>query len=477
MRFYIIFLGIFILGFILVPAESALSRDRTNDFSTDPQWDAKNNRIDPGNAPTVTQDFGYSMTNHCGGEKPGETGGTVQRSLTHASYAKVIPVRTLNDPLKASGKFCVTHAEGGSNVLFGWFNKDSRGWRTPNSLVMRLDGNGGKYWVFFEYGTQGYQTGGGSCFEGEAYQKTKTPPERADGTVHTWSLGYDPNAAGGQGEITFFLDDRKYVYSLPPGHKEDGAVFDRFGIMNAQTTGDKLTAWFDDLVLEGVKEDFSKDPGWEENGNRAKFVDRAVRPYHDFGFSQTKYAGGQPGETGGIIWRADEKKPEQSGYYADRVGPLGMDQPLHAGGRVAMTKAGADSAVLIGWFNSETHIGTPPKNFAGIVVEGPSRIGHYFRPAYSNSNGDSAIQPEGPVIRPNSESHTWTLDYDPNGGGGNGKITVTLDSKSVSIELKPGVKKAGAVFDRFGMLSWQSGGHHVEIYLDDINYTAENERQ
>ncbi len=457
----------------LVLSGSAFCEVRMNDFSSDPGWDARNNRIDPVNAPTVIQDFGYSPTSHCGGDTPGEIGGIVHRSLTHASYAKVIPTKTLKDPLKASGKFCVTQDDGGSNLLFGWFNKESRGWRTPNSLVMRIDGNGGKYWVFYEYGTQGYQTGGGGCFEGEAYQRTKTPPEKADGTVHTWSLEYDPNGAGGQGEITYYLDDRKYILTLAPGHKEDGATFDRFGIMNAQTTGGSLTAWFDDLVLDGVKEDFSKDPAWEENGNRAKFADRAIRPYHDFGFSKTSFAGGQVGEVGGIVWRADEKKPEQSGYYADRVGLLNMEKPLHAEGKVAMTRAGSDSAVLIGWFHSQTHIGTPPKNFIGIMVEGPSRIGHYFRPGYSNSKGESAIQQDGPVIRPNSQSHGWTLDYDPEGAGGKGTITVTLDGNPVSIDLQPGVKQAGASFDRFGILSWQSGGHHVELYLDDLKYTAE----
>ena len=263
------------------------------------------------------------------------------------------------------------------------------------------------------------------------------------------------------------------MLTLAPGHKEDGAIFDRFGIMNAQTTGSSLTAWFDDLVLDDVKEDFTKDPVWDENGNRAKFSDRAIRPYHDFGFSETNYAGGQPGEVGGIVWRADEKKPEQSGYYADRVGLLSMEKPLHAEGKVAMTRAGSDSAVLIGWFNSQTHIGTPPKNFVGIMVEGPSRIGHYFRPGYSNSKGVSAIQQDGPVIRPNSQSHGWTIDYDPKGAEGKGTITVTLDGKPVSIDLQPGAKQEGASFDRFGILSWQSGGHHVELYLDDLKYTVE----
>src|SRR4029079_399446 len=97
-------------------------------------------------------------------------GGWGQSSVTPATFAKAIPVRTLNDRLAASGSFSVMDAQGGSGMMFGWFNDNSRGWRTPISLVFRIDGNGGKYWVFYEYGTRGWFTGGGGCFEGEQYQ-------------------------------------------------------------------------------------------------------------------------------------------------------------------------------------------------------------------------------------------------------------------------------------------------------------------
>ena len=139
---------------------------RFEDFSVDPNWDGKGNRTAEEHARTVVQDFGYSRTNYAGGEMPGEIGGRISRSLTPATYATVIPTKTLNDPFTASGKFVVTEADGSSGMLIGWFNSDSTGWRTPNSLVFRLDGNGGKYWVFFEYGTQNYLTGSGATFEG-----------------------------------------------------------------------------------------------------------------------------------------------------------------------------------------------------------------------------------------------------------------------------------------------------------------------
>src|SRR5207248_2383683 len=111
--------------------------------------------------------------------------------------------------LTASGKLAVLTAEGSSGVMFGWFHETSRGWRTPNSLGFRLDGNGGKYWLLYEYGTRGWHTGGGGAFEGKQYQRTPTPPFKPGGAVHTWSIDYDPQANGGLGLMTFRIDDRK----------------------------------------------------------------------------------------------------------------------------------------------------------------------------------------------------------------------------------------------------------------------------
>ena len=447
--------------------------DRFEDFSVDPNWEGRGNRTAEKHARTVVQDFGYSQTNYAGSETPGEVGGRISRSLTPATYATVIAPKTLNDPFTASGKFAVTEADGSSGMLIGWFNADSKGWRTPNSLAFRLDGNGGKYWVFFEYGTQNYLTGSGATFEGERYQTTKTPPEAADGTVHTWSLTYDPDGADGDGKITFVMDGVTHTARLAPGHKADGATFNRFGMVNMQIAGKGMNVYLDDLSIDGEPYDFTDDPEWEENGNRVTFNDNEIRPYHNFGWSETNHAGGALGEIGGLIWRADERKPEQAGYYADQIGHLTMDDTLEASGKVAMLRASADSATLIGWFNSETHIGAPPSSFIGIMVEGPSRIGHYFRPVYANAEGHHEIMKTGPVIKPAHTSHQWRLSYAPDANDGNGQITVTFNDKTVSLNLKPGVRAGGAVFDRFGMLSFQRGGHFIDIYFDDLSYTVE----
>jgi hypothetical protein len=457
---------------------------RASDFAVDPQWEGYRNRLVPDPPPRVKQDFGYSgNTRHAGGKSTGEIGGRAQRSTTPATYAKPIAPKTLNDRLHASGRFSVTSAEGGSGVLFGFFSTDSRGWRANNSLCFRLDGNGGKYWVMFEYGTRHWLTGAGATYEGK-YQTTKTKPCLADGSPHDWSLDYDPDGEGGRGAMTFTLDGKAYRQPLAPGHKMDGATFDRFGILNQQTTGDEITAWFDDVVVNGEAESFDRDPKWEGKGSRVEFADHVRRPFHDFGYSAgTSHAGGKGGgngEIGGVIWR-----DERPAYYGDKVGRLTLDDELTASGTIAFTAAGSDSGAYFGWFDSaskkaaekkQDEKGERRKNELAILIEGPSRVGHYFRPAYAVSDGRGGAAGEGPLIRPDGEVHRWSLNYSPIANQGSGRISVTFDGKTQHLELSPEHRSAGARFDRFGVFNLQEGGNHVVIYLDDLSYTAASKR-
>src|SRR5688572_12918476 len=84
---------------------SGQSIQKTQNFDQDPHWDAVNNWIET--APVrVTQDFGYSKTNHAGGEQPGEVGGSIWRSVRPAIYGVKLPAsKTLDQPIHSSGKF------------------------------------------------------------------------------------------------------------------------------------------------------------------------------------------------------------------------------------------------------------------------------------------------------------------------------------------------------------------------------------
>src|SRR5262249_30079042 len=158
---------------------------------------------------------------------------------------------------------------------------------------------------------------------GEAYQKTTTKPFLADGTPHTWELVYDPAGNRGDGEITFTIDGTKYTLPLAPGHKADGARFDRFGMFNQQSSGKGMELYHANLKLDGEPIDLTADPKWEAVGNDGTFPNRYARPKHDFGFSPTRHCGQKDaGEVGGVMWR--DVAPA---YFAASVGPLTLDHP------------------------------------------------------------------------------------------------------------------------------------------------------
>jgi hypothetical protein len=127
----------------------------------------------------------------------------------------------------------------------------------------------------------------------------------------------------------------------------------------------------------------------------------------------------------------------------------------------------------IGWFNSASKDDNsePPRNFLGIHVGGPTRIGHYFNPEFVTSAGSHGKVDQGPVLTP-GKVFNWSLVYDPAAAGGNGELRVTLDGESVTLPLKPGQKAEGAKLDRFGLFTSTTGGQMVKIYLDDLKYTA-----
>jgi hypothetical protein len=467
---------------------------RVNTFDIDPKWERFGETASGAPAKLVTQDFGWRDSNKAGGGAPGEVGGTFDRSLTRAVYWVRIPEKTLNDKLMLSGRFSVARTANDSGMQIGFLNETSTGWRTPNSLVFRLSGEDKKdrgawlgnwrgqfSWAFVDLATRNAKASGLGALDGNVYQKTKTPPIKSDGESHDFAISYDPDGAAGLGAISITIDGTTWSAPLEAGHKQEGATFNRLGLMNLQTSGDSMEAYFDDLRFNGGLIDLTADPMWEGIGNTTKFEDRDRRPWHDLRWSRTKNAGGAPGEIAVTMWR-----DERPAYYAEKVGPLTLDDELYAEGSLAFTAAGSDSGVYLGWFNSDAKRNKsvpdashppdpsrPQESLLGIAIEGPSRIGHYFRPLYSTKGaevlGDAGI---GPIIRADGQPHHWTLHYDPNAAGGNGCITVTFDEEKVDFELKPDARKSGATFDRFGFMDIQSGGHHVKIFVDDLKYSA-----
>jgi hypothetical protein len=501
-----VMLGVLGLAFLLsLPISRADDQpgtaQKTERFDKDPGWEGFNNRVVPAKPVTVTQDFGYSLTNFAGKEK-GEIGGRIQRAGKPAYYGDKIPVKTLNDKLTASGTFAVTGSAGNTGVFFGWFNADQpgSGGRPMNSLGLDLDGEpkGARLAVRMISGTN---RSCGTFITPFIPGKFRPTPIRADGTRYSWTLDYDPQANDGNGRFRFsiktlsakpeplaaenlpadlpeshrqealrrFPNVNTFTVDVPPEVRKAGATFDHFGLMNMMKAGSALTIYFDDLQHDGRTQDFTKDPGWEGSGNRATYDDREQGGAHDYGYSATtSFAGGKAGEVGGTFWRGGKYS-----YYADRVGPLTLDDRLKAGGKVVLQAGAPDSDVFLGWFNSENKDKPPTEagHFLGIHVGGPTRVGHYFRPSLTTAKGTTSRMIAGPVLTP-GKVYDWSLVYDPAAEGGNGAVTVMLGEETVTLPLKKGIRAQGGSFDRFGLFTPAVGGQVVRMYLDDLNYTT-----
>jgi hypothetical protein len=465
----------------------AQAGEKTERFDRDPGWDGRNHRSTAFSPRVVRQDFGFSPTQHAGGRAPGEAGGLITPAAEPVFYAKPIPKKSLNEPMSASG--VLTCGEGGTHVLLGFFNSATvNEWRTPNTIALRLNGRGDRFFAYVEYATSRWRAGGDSPRPFARVRDPMTGKEEPKGfplmgPAHRWSLAYDPDANDGRGAITATIDGESSVCHLDPGHKADGATFDRFGLLVVMKSADSPgELWIDDVSIEGESEDFRVDPGWEGVGNRRTYESANVRPRFDFGFSPTNFAGGQaPGELGGLLFRGDCREATRMAHYGDRVGPLSLDRPLKASGKIVLRRAVSDSTTLFGFYSSGRSLAINPsqdsgfpEGFLGFAVEGPSRDGFFAYPVYRTIGGRQgyADGPDRPKIEPDGTPHDWTLDYDPSAAGGHGRITLTLDGRSATLDLQPGHRAGAPAFDRFGLVTTWIDGNGQTIYFDDLTYTA-----
>lgn len=470
---------------------ATFAEERTERFDRDPGWDGRNNRAEQPEPRTIVQNFGFTATNHAGG-KPGEMGGLISPSAEPAYYAKRIPMKSFDDVLTASGTMACTGRP--FHVLVGFFNADTvNEWRTPNSIALRLSGRGEVFYSWVEYATSRWRAGGDNPRGFPTERDPSTGRQQlkgfpAAGKVYKWSIRFDPKGNNGDGVITATIGDETAICNLDPSHKADGATFNRFGLLTVSKSADAGgELWLDDVTINGYREDFSQDPGWDGLQNRRTFTTTNVRPRFDFGFSPTQYAGGQSrGELGGLIFRGDCRYPNTMACYGDRLGELTLQRPLRASGKVCMRRGVTDSTILIGFYHSADSMTVNPsqdsglpKNFLGISTDGPSREGFFFAPTYrinGDGSGHAGDKLKPPHIYPDGKSRDWTLDYVPASQDSDAKITVTLDGQSVQLILSKSHAEIGAHFNRFGIITTWIDGNGQQIYFDDLTYTSNQEQ-
>jgi hypothetical protein len=292
---------------------------------------------------------------------------------------------------------------------------------------------------------------------------------------HRWWKVKDPEQR--QGRILLQVDEQDpHVVYLNGQQRDEAASMDRFGLFNIQRYGGACEVYYGDLTVNGQKIDLSKDPGWEGRNNRVTYTEPDFHSMYNFGFSETNWAGKQIGEIGGLFWRVRPNGP--SGYYADDVGALTLDDPISFSGSLNFTTGQTDAAMYFGYFNhaDQTSTGHPPSDSPavqsmGISLADSSSVGYYFT-GFCNAKDRQSAAKGGPVITPTGKPRQFTFQYDPKANNGVGRVTFTLDDKTTTFDLTPEMRRSGATFDRFGMANVRRGGNSVTIYLDDLSYTA-----
>jgi hypothetical protein len=471
-------IGVFVLATI------ACSRAATREehFDREPaSWEGINHRNRSFEPKAVVQDFGYSAaTNHAGGE-PGEVGGRINPAAEAAFYGyRLAHPLNLDLPMSAQGKLMV--AAGSSHCLLGFFNSDTiDGWRTPNTLVARINGRGDVFHCHLEYCTNRWRAEAGVI--GEIVRGARiTPTEIPSGKVHEWKMNYDPHGANGQGLFTLLVDGTLARCEILPDHRKDGITVTHFGFLPVMKAWDSPgEIWIDEVTINGAVQDFANDPSWNGLNNRRSYVTENIRPKFNFGWSNTQHAGGlSRGELGGLIFRGDCRDPNRMACYGDRLSNLTLRNVLEARGKVSVLRAVSDSTASIGFYHSTFSMETnpsqkegTPSDYLGINIEGPSSEGFFFYPVYrSHNGGGKALGHNGgrsPRIYPDGKVHDWSLRYDPAGAGGKGEIAVTLDDQMCRLPLDA---EAQASFDRFGICTPWIDGNSVTVFFDDLLYTS-----
>ena len=472
-----------VLGFLTILPSAAGVRQENFDREP-PNWEGVNNRNKFFEPKTVEQNFGYSATTSHAGGQAGEIGGRINPAGEPAYYGYRLP-RPLNldSPMTAEGRLFVPSGSG--HCLLGFFNTNTLNeWRTPNTLVARINNRDDTFHCHLEYCTSRWRASAGvigEIVQGERISPVEIPTRK----VHRWKMVYDPNGAGGKGLLTFNLDDKTARCEIEPAHRRgEGLTVTHFGLLPVLKTWDNPgEVWLDDVTINGVAFYFSDDPKWDAFNNRRTYVTMDTRPRFDFGWSGTHHADGQKaGELGGLIFRGDCREPRRMASYGDRLGTLTLKTRLEARGKVAVLRAISDSTASIGFYDSKHSMQSHPSqkqsipmDYVGINIEGPSSEGFFFYPVY-RTHGDegTALGHNGgksPRIYPDGKVHDWFLHYDPEGANGNGQINVGLDDQTCSLDLAPGHKAIGASFDRFGICTPWIDGNSVTVYFDNLIYT------
>jgi hypothetical protein len=196
----------------------------------------------------------------------------------------------------------------------------------------------------------------------------------------------------------------------------------------------------------------------------------------EFGWSESTYAGGEPGELGGLFVRVNEPTGDLSMPRildtASFVAPVDLNQPFSASGWMQLDDesdaAGLD--VNLGFFRENN-----PTNERIVIRILPNGSNVWrFRMAV---NGASGTRLDGPPAF-DSVPLAWSFVWTPSGAGnGTGTATGSVTDGTTTLELpSPLVGANAAQIDAFGV--WANSASSTDLartqrmYFDDVTYTV-----
>jgi hypothetical protein len=158
--------------------------------------------------------------------------------------------------------------------------------------------------------------------------------------------------------------------------------------------------------LVQIRQDFSRDPGWDHHQNRIVGTDMP-KVVQDFGWRRTNFTGSGPGEIGGRV-----ENSRRQAYYALPLGkPLTFDDEISASGTLALRHIGLRGVGYVGFFNSQRHTWRVWNSMAFRVWE-EDGLGQVMFDWISSDwrarGAETAI-----LLKPDDKVHTWSFRYEP----------------------------------------------------------------
>jgi hypothetical protein len=155
-----------------------------------------------------------------------------------------------------------------------------------------------------------------------------------------------------------------------------------------------------------IREDFSRDPGWDHLQNRIVGTDMP-QVVQDFGWRRTNFTWGGPGEIG----RRVANSRRQACYAMPLGRPLSSDDEISASGALALRHVGLRVVGYVGFCNSGRHTWRVWNSMAFRVWEedGLGQVMFDWLSSDWRARGaETAL-----LLEPDGKVHSWSFRYEP----------------------------------------------------------------